>query len=329
MWILKVPKVEAEKTRKKLMKRGLFDDKWSIVEKDDFVLFPVKDKMKGAFQGNLPPRNRKLSPYERIKKILNVPVNIPDYWEKIGDVLLLPPFEGYEKYGYEVGLAFSKILRVKTVCIYFGVEGELREPNIEVIYGNDTETVHLENGIRYALDVSKIMFSSGNVEERIRMGKIDAHGEVVVDMFAGIGYFTLPVAKYAGAKRVYACEKNPVAFEYLRKNIELNRINNVIPLLGDNREVAPKRVADRVIMGYVRTEPFLEVAMQVLKEEGGVVHYHDTFTTEEKAWKPEENVKKYAQKHGFEAEFVYKRVIKSYAPHIWHIVVDAHLTPKD
>ena len=64
----------------------------------------------------------------------------------------------------------------------------------------------------------RVMFSSGNVDERVRMSKLKIEGECVVDMFAGIGYFTLPIAKYTGAT-VQAWEKNPVAYDYLKKNI--------------------------------------------------------------------------------------------------------------
>lgn len=41
------------------------------------------------------------------------------------------------------------------------------------------------------------MFSSGNRSEKLRMGKLDCRDEVVVDLFAGIGYFVLPfLVKY-------------------------------------------------------------------------------------------------------------------------------------
>ncbi len=324
-YAIKVKKENAEAIRRKLVKKGLLDSRWSIVIDGEYLYLPVKEKVDGAIFMDLPKRKKRKSPYESIRELVGCP--IPDYWEKIGEVALLPPYH-YEDVK-KVGEAFAKVLKAKTVAIYHGVEGEFRVPKIEVIYGKDTETVHVENGIKYMLDLAKVMFSSGNVEERIRMSRIDAKGEIVVDMFAGIGYFSLPLAKYAGAAKIYACEKNPIAYHYLLKNIEINEIHNIIPLLGDNREVAPKKVADRVLLGYVHTEPFLPVAMEALREEGGVIHYHDTFTTEERNWKPEENIKRYAAAHGFQARILYKRVIKSYAPHIWHIVVDARLFPKD
>ncbi len=326
-YALKVKKEIAEKVRRRLLKKGLLASQWSIVYDGEYLYFPLQEKIEGSVYMDMPGRKEKESPYDKVKKIVG-DVNIPRHWEKIGDVLLLPPFENYEKYGETVGAAFSQVMGVKTVAIYHGVEGELRIPRIEVIYGEDTETVHIENGIKYALDVSRVMFSSGNVEERIRMSRVDAEGEVIVDMFAGIGYFSLPLAKYGGASKIYACEKNPVAFHYLLKNIRINGVSSIVPLFGDNRKNAPKNIADRVILGYVHTEKFLDTGIEALKDEGGVIHYHDTFTTEERAWKPEKIVEEHASRYGFEVKIMFKRTVKSYAPHIWHVVVDARLFPK-
>ncbi len=326
--VIKVSKEEAEKIRRKMVRENLLDDRWKIVEEGDYLILPVKKPLPGSFEHPLPPRWERKTPYERVKDILpDVP--IPHHWERFGSVLILPPFHGYEEFGEEVGEAFSRVLGVKTVLVYFGTRGEFREPKVVKIYGEDTVTTHVENGIRFRFDAAKIMFSSGNVDERMRMGKIDARGEIVVDLFAGIGYFTLPVAIRAGASKVYACEKNPISFSYLVENIKINGAHNVIPLLGDNRDVAPERIAHRVIMGYVGTERFLDLGFKVLREEGGIVHYHDTFTTEEKGWKPEKVVKEYGEKNGFHVEILGKRIVKSYAPHIWHIVVDARAIPKN
>ncbi len=48
--------------------------------------------------------------------------------------------------------------------------------------------------------------------------------QVVVDLFAGIGYFTLPYLVHAGAAHVHACEWNPAAVEALRKNVKVMQI---------------------------------------------------------------------------------------------------------
>lgn len=328
-YAIKVKKEKAEKMRKLLVKKRILSDEWEIIQDGSFIYFPIREKIDGAIWIELPKRERKISPYEKIVNMVNKELNIPKRWEKIGDVVILPEFRDWKKYGYEVGKAFAEVLRAKSVIIYHGTYGELREPKITKIYGKDTETIHIENGIKYKLDLARIMFSSGNVDERIRMGKIDARGEIIVDLFAGIGYFTLPLAKYGKAKKIYACEKNPIAYRYLLENIELNELENIIPLLGDNRNIAPLRMADRVLMGYINTEQFLDLGFKVLKKKEGIIHYHNTVTTEEKDWKMEKDLELYGARNGFNVEILFKKIVKSYAPHIWHVVIDARATPKN
>ena len=329
VYALKIKKKDAEKIRKKLVKEKLLSSQWNIEYDGKFVYFPLERYIEGAVEFEFEKRRRKKSPYERIlEKLRESGVEnggIPDYWERIGDVVLLPPFTCGEKIQKLVGEAFAEVLSAKTVAINHGIQGEFRKPKIEIIYGWDTETVHIENGIKYKLDVGKVMFSSGNVDERIRMGKINAKDETVVDMFAGIGYFTLPIALYGHPKKVYACEKNPTAYYYLLENIRINGANNVVPLFGDNRKVSPLGIADRVIMGYIRTEKFLEWGVRILRSEGGIIHYHDTFKKEEMDYLPEKNVEDVSARYGFSVRILNKRIVKSYAPRIYHVALDVKL----
>ncbi len=322
VYALKVPKEDAEKVRKKLVRENLLDSSWKIEVIGDYVIFPLKKKIDGAEDMDLNARNGKIRPYLKIKRKLEekgIDLDIPSKWERIGEVLLLPHFDLPKRYYEIVGEIYAEILGVKTVVMYLGIGGELREQRIIKIWGDGTKTVHVENGIKYAIDVSKLMFSSGNIEERIRMARMDFQGKVVVDMFSGIGYFTLPAARSAG--RVYACEKNPVSFYYLLKNISLNSLSNVIPLFGDNRGVCPRRVADYVIMGYFNTEIFLDYAFEILKESGGLIFYHD-LVREGRKEEMEEKIKEKARAHGFSGRVEKRRVIKSYAPRVWHMVFE-------
>jgi len=200
-----------------------------------------------------------------------------------------------------------------------------REPKVELIYGSkSTETIHKENGIRYKLDPQKVMFSSGNMNERIRMATISNKSETIVDLFAGIGYFTLPIAVYSKPKRVFACEKNPVAYDYLCQNIVLNNVTNIVePLKGDNRNIAPKNVADRVIMGYLDdTHKFLPIAFDCLKDCKGIIHYHEKIPEEKFPDGPLKKIQKIADKYDRKAKILKHEHVKSYAPGISHYVLD-------
>ena len=175
------------------------------------------------------------------------------------------------------------------------------------------------------------MFSSGNVAERMRVASLPARGETVVDMFAGIGYFTLPLAVHAGAARVVALEKNPLAFRYLVENVALNGVSGVVvPWVGDNREYAEVGMADRVVMGYFPgTSLFLPKAFALLKPKGGVIHYHDTSHAE--SWKDEmtRHALQAARACGTVIAIEGARVVKSHSPGVVHTVLDLRVRRMD
>jgi tRNA wybutosine-synthesizing protein 2 len=236
------------------------------------------------------------SQFEQIKKVLSKEIpsdlisKLPDKWEKVGEVGIVKLNPEFEKYSESIGKNYAEILQCKTILNDIGgITGTFREPKTKIIFGSRlTETIHIENGIRFKLDPQRIMFSSGNMDERIRMATISNEDEIVVDLFAGIGYFTLPIAVHSKPKKIFACELNPVAYGYLCENIALNNVPNIVePLKGDNRKVAPKSIADRVILGYFGdTHNFLNIALDCLKNHKGIIHYHDKFPDRDVPDKP-------------------------------------------
>ena len=168
------------------------------------------------------------------------------------------------------------------------------------------------------------MFSSGNMDERIRMANISNKKETVVDLFAGIGYFSLPIAVYSKPKKIISCEINPIAYDYLCKNISLNHVPSIVePLLGDNRKIAPKNIAERVIMGYFNNDnAFLKIAFNCLKNNTGIIHFHDICPDSLTPEKSLKTIKKSADKYKIKIDLLKFKVIKSYAPGISHIVLD-------
>jgi tRNA wybutosine-synthesizing protein 2 len=254
---------------------------------------------------------------------------LPDKWEKVGDVLLVKLKPGAEEYFFKVAEIYAEILKCKSILQDMGVKGVERAPITRFLWGDkNTETIHLENGIKFRLDPSKVMFSSGNISERIRMANVDCKNETIVDGFAGIGYFCIPMAVYGKPEKIYACEINPIALRYLSENIEINDVSDLVePLLGDFREVAPKNCADRVVMGYLKeTSEFLPVACRALKKEGGIIHYHNTCPAENFPNKLFREVEKGVEGSGFKVSFLKVFKVKSYAPGIYHTVLDCKLS---
>ena len=237
-------------------------------------------------------------------------------YKKIGDVLILD--NNYSNDDFEV---LSKKHNVKTVMKIDHIQGTKREPVYKILYGSETETINKENGCLFKLDLSKVMWSKGNNNERLRIAKLVGDGETVIDMFAGIGYFSIPIGVHSKAKQVYAIEINPNSHYYLCENIKLNKLNNVTPILGDCMIETPKLKADRIIMGYVKTtHHYLKVAIDSLNPDG-IIHYHETVPEKLMNSRPVERI--IAQAGDRDVEVLKINKIKKYAPGVEHVVVDA------
>ncbi len=259
---------------------------------------------------------------------------LPRGYQRIGDIAIVyfPPTLYH--HSRAIGEAILRIVSgVRTVCARTsGIVGDLRRPTVTVIAGElNTETTHRENGCVYELDVRKVMFSRGNVVERGRVARLVRSGEVVVDMFAGIGYFSIPIAVHGRPEHVCAIDINPVSTRYLRRNVQLNRVESDFEIYqSDCREISLRlrNIADRVLMGYLPgTERFLPAAFRFLRETGGVIHYHNIAPRRELPDGPKRLLSEYAADNGylFHTDSPV-RVVKSYAPGIVHFVVDARFT---
>ena len=253
---------------------------------------------------------------------------IPSSWQVIGTVIVITIPEELNDI---VTLIGQKLLQMYPRCTCVvrdkGIKGAFRLPEREIIAGSGTETLHKENGCIFKLDVTKVMFSKGNLAEK-KLMSISASNEFVVDMFAGIGYFSVPIAVHSSPKKIIAIELNPVSFGYLQENILLNHVENLVePILGDCAIVTPEGVADRVIMGYVgTTHHYLLNGIRALKPEGGVLHYHETTPEKLLLERPVNRIKEAALHLGKNTEILEIRRIKKYAPGVWHVVVDAKIT---
>lgn len=334
----RVTRAKAEALRKELSTFRLVDVTRLIVDDGEFVVIPLRSvpasEILTRYQATVvdssfPARESQKDPIDQVIELVDIPESIkpilPRKWEQFGNLLVLRLDPALDRHELEIARAYSKVLKAKTVLRDVGgIAGDLRQPLVKTLLGTDTVTTHVENGIRFKFDASKVMFSSGNVEERMRMAELKCDGETVVDMFAGIGYFSIPLAVHQRPGRVVACELNPVAHSYLVENTRMNKVERVVqPVLGDCRNLPGEAIADRVIMGYVRTtHEFLSTAVRLLKS-GGMVHYHETCPNELLPQRPIQHLKDGAQ--GCEVRIERMKEIKSYAPGVSHVVVDARI----
>jgi len=300
------------------------------------------------------------TPYAKVLELVRGRIDekleglIPASYEKLGDCLILRLEGPPGPFQYIVGRAYMEATRTRYVLSDAGgVSGELREPRMEVLVppgDGRYEVVHREGNVRYLLDPRKVMFSSGNISERPLIpdlarslplppgveasadGPAGRRMEVVVDMFAGIGYFTIPLAK--GSDRdilVIAVEKNPTSFGYLVRNIRENKVGErVIPVLGDCRSTLPNGIADRLIAGYLGgTRNYFRTAVELSRPEGSIIHFHDTVEVETGPEGLFNLLERMAAEDGRSLSLLGSRKVKSYAPRIDHVALDLLLGPAE
>jgi tRNA wybutosine-synthesizing protein 2 len=192
-----------------------------------------------------------------------------------------------------------------------------RKPETQIVWGSGGEVCHKETGFTYILDPEKVMFSMGNREEKARIARMVRNSprpERIADMFAGIGYFSIPLAG-AGAD-VHAMEINPVAYGYLVRSIEANSLGGrITPSLGDCCRLL-SGTYDRIVMGHFDAVTMLPDALQHAAA-GTTIHVHCIGPAEEK-------VRAHVEGAGFSAT-IHVHKVKKYRPHAWHMVQDVYL----
>ncbi|XP_060600800.1 tRNA wybutosine-synthesizing protein 2 homolog [Ruditapes philippinarum] len=217
--------------------------------------------------------------------------DIPTHWERHGDLVLIPGSTFTLPIWLQLGTEFwptvTRSLSCKRIARKCLVSvDQYRTPQVIMLYGDNGWVEHVDNGIKYTYDVTKCMFSAGNITEKLRVAGFQCSGEVVVDLYAGIGYFTLPYLVYTGVKHLHACEWNPHAVEALHRNLILNKVDDRCTVHhGDNKEVCPRGVADRVNLGLIpSSREGWPVACRALKpDSGGILHIHYNVNTKSEA----------------------------------------------
>ncbi len=326
MLAVKVPKKEAEKTRRKLLELGVLAKGYSIKREGDFVLFPVTGPVGGfeVVEAEFERTERRPRSY---REVVEVPEGLrpllPSSFDIIGDIAIIELPKELMEYGRAIGGAILKVHHhIKAVFAKGSkVEGEYRVRELIHLAGeNRTKTLHRENGIRLKLDVARVYYTPRLATERMRVFEKTGPGEVVFDMFAGVGPYSILLARKA--RLVFAVDMNPWAVKYLEENVRLNRVNNVVPILGDVRKVAGSVKADRVIMNLPKfADRFLREALLSVKP-GGVVHYYGFGPEEDLYSEHEAKIKAAARELGLTVEFIDRRKVRPYAPRQFNIAVD-------
>jgi len=256
---------------------------------------------------------------------------LPRRYQRLGRVVLVRwPEELRPEFAW-LAEALALELHAETVARWTGaVDGPRRLPRLERLRGSSTETEVREDGVAFRLDAARVLYSRGNRTERARMARYGSPGERVADLFAGIGYFALPIARHGRPGEVVAVEENPDSYGYLEENVRRNRLGDLVrPLLGDNRTVGlPSARFDRVLLGYLPdATPWLGRALGLLQRTGGTVHLHRAVGSREPAGRTLREASEEVERLGGSVRAASVRTVKAYGPGREHRVLDLRVRP--
>ncbi len=284
---------------------------------------------------------------------------VPKHWEKHEDLVLFPKesfqHEIWSKLDQNFWAKVAQILRVSRLAKKSVIsDDDFRSPKVTPIFGIDPDNEdeiwasRTENGIHYSWNILLSMFSVGNITEKIRIAKFDCRGQTVVDLFAGIGYFSLAYLVHAKADHVIACEWNPEAVKALRINLIKNGVQDKCTILeGDNRQTCPQNVADHVNLGLIPSSAMsYRTACKSLKQDvGGILHIHGNVRNDTKATDNKEKWQQWCDETAREIQSIFDdecssrsswsleqlhlECVKSFAPRVHHLVLDLKCVPKN
>jgi len=348
----------------------IIDQKSRVLHEDDFIFFPLKENKDLIIK--LTESIRKKLNYEIITKenIINpnykykslqealenkIPKKffklIPGSYDIIGNIGIIEfeKFNGFQNKSInnikvKIAKALTKVN--KNVKIVFEktseIKGTYRLREITHLFGEYlTETTHKENNCLFKLDISSTFFSPRLVFERNRIATRNIkEGEIIIDLFAGVGPFSIQIAKLHNVI-IHAFDINSNAYDYLKKNINLNKLlGKIYPYNLDVREILAqsndlgiklKNSCDRIIMNLPeKSIDFINIVCFLMKENGGILHYYDFCEKPEPIEQAIEKLKENLKiNNWFVEEILESKIVKAFSPKSDLVVLDTLIKPRE
>ncbi len=210
------------------------------------------------------------------------------------------------------------------------VEGDFRTRDLEILAGeNNTETKYKEFGCMFTVDVENAFFSPRLSTERERISNLIQNGEVITNMFAGVGMFSIMAAKKKKCT-VYSLDINPTASKLCETNIELNKLaGNVISINGDAPEIIKDQLIDKsdrtLMLLPEKSDEFLESAISTTKD-GGIIHYYSHIHADKKRDAGKLSEDHYLDVTSVKSEILDSKIVRAVGPRYYQTVVDAKIS---
>ena len=253
-------------------------------------------------------------------------------FDQIGDIIVIRIPDSLLSKKKVIGETLLKEVSTAKSVFYQSsdVSGDFRTRSLELLAGEDkTETEYKEFGCRFFVDVEKAFFSPRLSTERERIADIVKDGEIVINMFGGVGMFSILAAKSKKCT-VYNIDINPVASKLCEKNISINKLaGEVISLNGDASQIVNdqlKEKGDRTLMLLPeRSDEFLESAILATKN-GGTIHYYSHIHADKKQDAPKLSEEHYREITNVKSEILGSKIVRAVGPRYYQTVVDIKIT---
>jgi len=253
-------------------------------------------------------------------------------FDQIGDIIIVRIPDSLLSKKKTIGEALLDQVKIAN-SVYFqssSVGGDYRTRDLQLIAGKDkTETEYREFGCRFLVDVKKAFFSPRLSTERNRISQLIQNGEIVINMFGGVGMFSIIAAKKKRCT-VFNIDINPVAADLCEKNIKLNRLQGKVESIkGDATQVIKEKlqdIGDRTLMLLPeKSDEFLQSAILATKT-NGIIHYYSHIHADKKS-----EAVKLSEKHLMEiipvkCKVLDSKIIRPIGPRFYQTVVDVKIT---
>ena len=290
-YCLKIRKEYGEYALKTLKKQGLVNSSYEIIREKEYILIPLVKPQIPSSLIHINPIIVECSPKRRnhIRTYRDFLVNklpqkvyekLPSSYDIVGDVVFIRLNNVPEKYWEEIGNALLKFHRgKKAVYAVIGeTSGTERVLPLKLIAGVHVDkTLHVEYGCKFIVYIGKVYINPSFSYEHKRISELVSDGERILDMFAGIGGFSIITAKHRNVE-VVALDINPYAVKSINESLKINRLRGVVmPIHADSSrsERLLNKKFSRIIMNLPGlSRMFVKNAVKLISDEGGIIHYY-------------------------------------------------------
>ena len=252
-------------------------------------------------------------------------------FDQIGEIIIVRIPESLLSKKKIIGEALLNDVKIVRSVFYqaSAVEGDFRTRNLEIIAGEDnTETEYREFGCKFIVDVENAFFSPRLSTERDRIANLIQEGEVMTNMFAGVGMFSIIAAKKKKCT-VYSLDINPIASNLCERNIKLNKLaGKVVSINGDATQIINEQLVDKsdrtLMLLPERSDEFLESAIKTTKD-GGIIHYYSHIHADKKSDAGKLSEEHYLQVSPVKSEILGSKIVRPVGPRYYQTVVDVKI----